>query len=393
MAKLSPPALLQIIVLFLLAGALVSGCSRAPESPSDEAGGGPTASGMLPVRLPAELTASYTAPELDRVRFVVSDRKLRSLYRQPSLPASLALIRDHDADIRGAAEAAGMPAWLLRGLVVLEAGGSADAIDHVFMRGRGRYAHVGLCQIGPYEAIQAGIRARPDLEAEVKVTLRRLAQVEQQAAQAGGALKRQRLQARLLKLTRRLDAQLSLWKQADERFHPGKNLAAAGRLLRGKLRRYNGDLSLAVASYHAGGGNIDRAIRLYFASALRRPPPPDRNRLPASAADRPLAERKALLRQRDTAFREALRRYPVRYLDLYNQESGPVYEQMARWSDYSRTYFWKVLAAADIAERYLSEPEAFRRESASAWMALNGKDAAAGRTDVSVAPASPKADL
>ncbi|HEY3281059.1 MAG TPA: lytic transglycosylase domain-containing protein [Armatimonadota bacterium] len=336
---------------------VLTGCS---ERPSELPGDGTTR--LLPVSLPESFTQGYSAKDLKRLRSIIADRKLGCIYQLPSLPRGLAMVQRYDAGIGAAADESGVPAWLLRGLVVVEASGRPDAIDHVFLSGQGRYAHVGLCQIGPHEASEAGIGARLDLETSVRAQIRRVAGSEQSPLQRATRMGRRTSVARAMSETRRLDALIARWRKSDERFDPKKNLLAAGRLLKAKIARYAGDLTLAVASYHAGGGNLDEALGLYFTSVADLPQPPDRNHVSHLESGGSWRKARTILRQRDRDFRAQLRKHHVRYLDLYRQERGPLFNRMSRWSDYSRTYVWKVLAAADIADRYLNAPEEYRQE-------------------------------
>lgn len=133
-----------------------------------------------------------------------------------------------------------------------------------------------------------------------------------------------RLEPAILNSFRRQEQIIREWKQVDERFDSRKNLRASARLLRDRMRTYRGDPTLTIASYHAGGGNIGKALRLYRKSK--------------GGASSPT------------------------YWHLYEDRSGPVYRLMSGWSDNSRNYFPTVVAAADVVEKYLNAPRQFREE-------------------------------
>ncbi len=121
---------------------------------------------------------------------------------------------------------------------------------------------------------------------------------------------------------RRVARRRAARRRADERFDPGKALAATVRYL-GIARRTLGRDDLAVVSYHMGIGNLQRALRAY------------------GDADVPYAQL---------------------YFDSGPLRHAQAWDVLSGLGDDSATYYWRVLAAERIMRLYRSDPDRLARE-------------------------------
>jgi hypothetical protein len=305
----------------LIAAMLLAGCESS--GPSGGVAGKPPPPDF-PLQLPPSV--ERTLPENGRAEIedAVRRQKRTRLYVTRALLPGLEIVRTHPQAFEEAAKLAGLDERLFEGLIVLECGGREDAVDYLFMRGRGKRAHVGLGQIGWTEGRSAGLKVTPQYETRLKAEIRRCRGLLETRSFGSGGVPESRLNAAIFNSLKRQLAILGAWRKADERFDPKKNLKAAARLLRERMSVYHGDYSLAIASYHAVGGNIGRALKLAKRSHIPMKNPG--------------------------------------FWSLYADRSGPVYRLMSDWSDDSRNYLPKALAAADIVEKYLRQPEQFQEE-------------------------------
>ena len=197
------------------------------------------------------------------------------------------------ARVEAAAPSAGLEPDVLEAIVFLESAGRPEAAADARLEGA-----VGLTQI-------LAETARNLLEMKVDpVAARRLSRRIARAERRGetGA-------ARRLRASRR---------RVDERFDPVKSLAATGRYLtfaRGRLGRPD----LAVAAYHMGVGNLQRAIADFQGEGT-----------PARS-----------------------------YAELYFASSptgrAAAYRRLAALGDDSSTYLWRVYAAREIMRAFRAD--------------------------------------
>jgi hypothetical protein len=276
------------------------------------------------LNIPISVQKTIPAKTASQVEEAIRTAKRTRLYRTRALLPALEIVRQRQNEFQAAARSAGLDDRLFQGLIVLECGGREDAIDYMFRQGRGRRAHVGLGQMGWIEARSAGLKVAPRFEELLKKEIRHSITLIRENLVETPKRTPEQFQAALWNSVHRQRIYVEEWRGQDERFDPQKNLKATAQLLKARLRGYKGDVTLAVAAYHAGGGNISRALRLY--------------RLSDKTAKN------------------------VNYWSLFADRTGPVYQFMSGWSDDSRNYLPKVLAAADIVEKYLQQPEAFRSE-------------------------------
>ncbi len=109
---------------------------------------------------------------------------------------------------------------------------------------------------------------------------------------------------------------------ADDRFNPGKELAATVRYLQVARARF-GRNDLAAVSYHMGIGNLQQVLRQYNGGA----PVP----------------------------------YAQLFFDTAPDRHGDVYRLLAGFGDQSSLYYWRVLGAAAIMRLYRTDRAALRR--------------------------------
>ncbi len=201
--------------------------------------------------------------------------------------------------IEEAADAAGIEADELEGLVLLESAGRDDAIADPRLEGA-----VGLTQI----LAETG---RNLLAMQVDpATARRIGRSLRRAERRGDADLIARLRARRMR--------------ADERFDPAKALAATARYLLIAKRELGGRDDLAVVSYHMGIGNLQSALHAYGDDDIS---------------------------------------YARLYFDSTPLEHAGAYRRLAALGDDSSTYLWRVAAAREIMRLYRSDPEQLDRVS------------------------------
>src|SRR5215217_583691 len=138
--------------------------------------------------------------------------------------------------VEATAKAAGVPADQLEALVFLESAGREDAIAS------DTEGAVGLTQILA-ETGQNLLGMRVDVARSRRYTRR---------------IRRALLRGRLLEVERLRRAR----RRVDQRFDPGRALAATARYLRMAKARFHRD-DMAFASYHMGMGNLASVLRAY----------------------------------------------------------------------------------------------------------------------------------
>lgn len=198
-----------------------------------------------------------------------------------------------DAAVRGT----DIPPPLLEGLVFLESAGRPDAVA-----GTSVLDAAGLTQILPGTG-QSLLGMHIDLAAGSRLL---------------GALQSAQLAGAGARVTR-LETQLA---RADQRFAPAQALAAAVRYLR-IAQRDLGRLDLAVASYHAGIGNIQTVLADYDGG-------------------RPVS-------------------YEQLYFDTSPSDHAAAWSLLSSLGDDSSQYFWRVLEAEQIMQLYRTAPRTLRR--------------------------------
>jgi hypothetical protein len=126
-------------------------------------------------------------------------------------------------------------------------------------------------------------------------------------------------------------------RRVDERFDPGKALAATVRYLTVARKRFGQD-DFAVTSYHMGIGNLESVLRDYAA--------PD----PGT----PIAK----------VVRDDQLSYTQVYFDSSPLRHPKAYALLSRLGDDSSNYYWKLLAAERIMKLYRTSPASLRSLSA-----------------------------
>jgi len=200
--------------------------------------------------------------------------------------------------IEAAAAQAGVSADTLEGMVFLESAGRSNAVAG---DGRDLSVAVGLTQILA-ETGQNLLGMRIDLDRSEKLTARIERAFERGRTQRARDLRRAR--ARI-----------------DERFDPGKALAATARYLqfaRGELERAD----LAVVSYHMGVGNLRNVLDLYGDDDVS---------------------------------------YAQLYFDATPRAHPEAYAELLDLGDDSSTYLWRVGAAQDIMALWRTDPSRLER--------------------------------
>ena len=131
------------------------------------------------------------------------EQKIAFVESRKAYPASLAVIQKHEETIKEKAAENGVPEDVAIGIGLLENGGSDTAVSSA--------GALGVFQLMPGTARSLG---------------------------------------------------LTVNKKVDERKIPEKNIAAGMKYLKGNFERF-GDWGLATWAYHAGEGNVSKAIKIY----------------------------------------------------------------------------------------------------------------------------------
>jgi hypothetical protein len=324
----SAPVRRWTAMLFLLPAALFTcaGCDGELPPLAQEAltPQEPPPAPNYPLIVPPSVYQAIPKGKEAKIEEALREQKQVRLFRTPALLPALEIVRTREHEFNAAAKVAGLEPRLFQGLIVLECGGKVDAIDYMFRRGQGKRAHVGLGQMGSHEAQSVGLKVSMKHEEALKQETRRALRLLRRRFFDPTVKDPEALEPAIYNSFRRQMKIEEEWKRVDERFHSQKNLIASAKFLRNRMRTYNGDATLAVASYHAGGGNISKAMRLY-------------KNTPKSVAK-------------------------PNFWHLYAEDSGPAYALMSKWSDNSLNYLPTVVAAADLVEKYLNRPQEFRDE-------------------------------
>jgi soluble lytic murein transglycosylase-like protein len=145
----------------------------------------------------------FGKPKLASADTLVIDQKMDFISSRKAYPASLAVIKKHEKTIREKARANGVPEDVAIGVGLLENGGSETA--------KSPAGALGVFQLMPGTARALG---------------------------------------------------LTVSKAVDERMNPEKNIDAGMRYLKSNFDRF-GDWGLATWAYHAGEGNVSKALQMY----------------------------------------------------------------------------------------------------------------------------------
>ena len=210
-------------------------------------------------------------------------------------------------EIERAAELAGVSADRLEGLVLLESAGRPDAVAG---GGGDLDGAVGLTQILA-ETGQNLLGMRIDVGVSERLT-RQIGRAQRR----GHAIRVRRLTARRARV--------------DERFNPGKSLAATARYLKLSTDAF-GREDLGIVAYHMGIGNLKDVVEAYTGED-----DPDTSELP----------------------------YAQVYFDSTPRRHSTAQRRLAALGDDSQNYYWKVLAAREILRLHRDDPEALARRAA-----------------------------
>ena len=227
--------------------------------------------------------------------------------------------------VEDAVEGSGFDADLVEAIVFLESGGRPDVIA-----GDDPARASGLTQILA-ETAQNFLGMDVDLEESRRLTVRIA------GAERRGQLKR----AERLRERRR---------QVDARFDPEQALAGTIRYLTTARERLGGE-DLAVVSYHMGIGNLSTVLRAY-------------------AGEDDEVEVPELVEEHDLSWVRV-------FFDTTPDRRPEAWRLLARLGDDSPTYYWRVLAAAQIMRLYRDDPDLLQeldllqRAKASAEEALH----------------------
>lgn len=153
-----------------------------------------------PIAMVDEFLGSETP---DNVANSIIEKKADFVSTRPAYSASLAVIQKHENTIRKEASEKGVPQDVALGVSLLENGGSETAVSPA--------GALGVFQLMPGTARSLG---------------------------------------------------LTVTKKVDERKDPETNIEAGIRYLRSNFERF-GDWGLATWAYHAGEGNVSKAVQLY----------------------------------------------------------------------------------------------------------------------------------
>jgi hypothetical protein len=231
--------------------------------------------------------------------------------------------------VEAAVEGSDFDADLVEAIVFLESGGRQDVIA-----GDDPVAASGLTQILA-ETAQNFLGMPVDLDRSRALTVR-----------IAGALGRGNLE-----LAERLREER---RSIDARFDPEQALAGTVRYLATAHERLGRD-DLAVVSYHMGIGNLTNVLRAYAGAGAETPVP-------------------------DLVDDEGLSWARV-FFDTAPDRNAEAHRLLARLGDDSPTYYWRVLAAAEIMRLYrddverLQELDLLHAAKASAEEVLHPADA------------------
>ena len=131
------------------------------------------------------------------------DKKIAYVSTRPAFPASLAVIKKHEKTIKSIAREKGVPEEVAIGVALLENGGSETAVSSA--------GALGVFQLMPATARGLG---------------------------------------------------LTVNKKVDQRKNPKRNIEAGITYLKSNYERF-GDWGLATWAYHAGEGNVGKALKIY----------------------------------------------------------------------------------------------------------------------------------
>ncbi len=206
--------------------------------------------------------------------------------------------------IERAAARAGVDPDLLEAVIYLESDGRPDAIAT-----RDPESAAGLAQIVPSTAT-ALLGMHVDLTKSLKLT---------------AAIRRAASRARPGQI-RRLEQQRA---RVDDRFDPARAIEGEGRYLAIAKRRF-GSEDLAIESYHMGIGNLERVIRTYLGHGAGK------GKIAGQVAANGLT-------------------YGQLFFGSSPLQHPKTWNLLAAFGDESSTYYWKVLAAANIMTLYRSD--------------------------------------
>jgi soluble lytic murein transglycosylase-like protein len=158
----------------------------------------------IPTNNPAPLVDEFFGTGTsEKVSQPIIDKQIELVSTRGAFPASLAVIKKHEAEIRAEARAQGVPEDVALGVSLLENGGSETAVSSA--------GALGIFQLMPGTARSLG---------------------------------------------------LTVNKKVDDRKNVSKSIAAGVSYLKMNYDRF-GDWGLATWAYHAGEGNVAKALKLY----------------------------------------------------------------------------------------------------------------------------------
>jgi hypothetical protein len=210
--------------------------------------------------------------------------------------------------VEAAVEGSDFDADLVEAIVFLESGGRQDVIA-----GDDPVAASGLTQILA-ETARNFLGMPVDLDRSRALTVR-----------IAGALRRGNLE-----LAERLREER---RAIDARFDPEQALAGTVRYLTTAHERLGRD-DLAVVSYHMGIGNLTNVLRAYTGASAETPVP-------------------ELVDDEDLSWARV-------FFDTAPDRNAEAHRLLARLGDDSPTYYWRVLAAAEIMRLYRDDVERLR---------------------------------
>jgi soluble lytic murein transglycosylase-like protein len=159
-----------------------------------------------PVALSSLVETFFGSGTAHSVTDPIVNKQINLVRTRKAFPASLAVIKKHEATIRAEARKQGVPEDVALGVALLENGGSETAVSSA--------GALGVFQLMPGTARALG---------------------------------------------------LEVDKKVDERKNVNKNIAAGVSYLKANFERF-GDWGLATWAYHAGEGNVSKALKLYAAA-------------------------------------------------------------------------------------------------------------------------------